>query len=670
MVFLPRRDRMRSDYAPSAMALTAANGPEPGPDEEWPFVGRSDEIGRLTQRVVGDGASVVLVGPTGVGKTRLARRLVDAAVGAGLVGAQVTASRTAAEIPFGAIAGLVPAALEQTAGSVDSRADLVYRCVTALAGAVAGRGLVLLVDDGHLLDGASATVLQQAVAAGACRLVMTVRQGEPAHDAVVSLWKDGLALRHDIEGLSESEIGDLLQAGLGDPVERATVARLEAQCQGNVLFLRELVRGAQRVGTLVHEGHLWRLTGPPSLSDRLIELIEARLGDLAVPERELLEVVAYGQPLGPAELAALVDMQLAEEQDRRGFLVSAQDGRRLSIRTAHPLYADALLARLPAVRLRRIARVLADVAEGAGARRRDDVLRVAQWRLAGGGARPDLMLRAATAARWSYDFPLAERLARAAQTDGAGFEAALLVGQLAFLQGRGEEAEAAFAALVATAGDDAQRARVALGRLDCAIFLGQIDAGLRIAEEAEAQIGDPLWRDEVTARRSGLLLAAAGPRAALDVAAPLLERADGRGLVYACLVACLALGRLGRCQEAVAVADRGLAAQLRLQAALEYYPWLHTYFRGDALLYAGWFDEAEALAREEYDLAVQQRSTEAQAYFGFQLAKLAVERGDVELGARQAREAGALFRQLGRPGSPRALPGRARGQPGHQRQHA
>src|SRR5581483_2573760 len=166
MVFLPGPDRMRSDYAPSAMALTAANRPEPGSDDEWPFVGRSDEIGRLMQRVVGDAASVVLVGPTGVGKTRLARRVVDGAVDAGLACAQVTASRTAAEIPFGAIAGLVPAALEQTAGSVDSRADLVHRCVTALAlaAAEAGAALVLLVDDGHLLDGASATVLQQAVA--------------------------------------------------------------------------------------------------------------------------------------------------------------------------------------------------------------------------------------------------------------------------------------------------------------------------------------------------------------------------------------------------------------------------------------------------------------------------------------------------------------------------
>jgi ATP/maltotriose-dependent transcriptional regulator MalT len=630
------------------MAL-ASTDRSPSPDEEWPFTGRVNELDRLTGNILTEGSSIVLVGATGVGKTRLARRLLDRAARAGLATAAVTASRTAAEIPFGALASLIPKALEQPAGSVDTRADFLHRCVAALASDEEGRPKVLLVDDGHLLDTASATVLHQAVATRACRLIMTIRLGEAMHDLVVSLWKDGLAVRHEIGGLSEPEIGDLLHAALGDPVDRATVARLARQCEGNVLFLRELVRGAVRSGTLAHEDHLWRLTGPPRLSDRLIELVEARLGDLTVPERELLEVVAFGQPLSSAEVGALSEERVAEELERRGFLVSTQDGRRLTIRTAHPLYAEALLARLPAIRIRRIARVLADVVEGTGARRRDDVLRVAQWRLEGGGVRPDLMLRAATAARWSYDFPLAERLARAALADGVGFEAGLLVGQLAFLQGRGEEAEAELSALAPAAENDAQRARVALARLDCAIFLGQIDTGLQIAEETEAQLADAVWRDQVTARRSGLLLAAAGPRAALDVAVPLLERSEGRGLVWGCLVACLGLGRLGRLDEAIAVADRGHAAQLQLQAALEYYPWLHTYFRGDALIYGGAFDQAEAVARQEYDLAVQQGSTEAQAYFGFQLAKLAVERGDVEFGARQAREAGALFRELGRP---------------------
>jgi hypothetical protein len=48
----------------------------------------------------------------------------------------------------------------------------------------------------------------------------------------------------------------LLALSLGDPVDRATVARLAAQCDGNVLYLRELVRRARRAGVLVNDDHL------------------------------------------------------------------------------------------------------------------------------------------------------------------------------------------------------------------------------------------------------------------------------------------------------------------------------------------------------------------------------------------------------------------------------
>jgi DNA-binding CsgD family transcriptional regulator len=259
------------------------------------------------------------------------------------------------------------------------------------------------------------------------------------------------------------------------------------------------------------------------------------------------------------------------------------------------------------------------------------------------------MLRAAATARWAYDFPLAERLARAARDDGAGFEAALLAAQLAYLQGRGLEAEQALAPLAVSARDDVQRGRVALARLECAIFLGHIDDGLRIAEDAEERIADEGWRDQVTARRAGLLLAARGPQATADVAVPLMRRSEGRALVWACLAASIALGRLGRLAEAVAAADTGYAAQLALPASLEYYPWLHVYFRGDALIYGGAFDAASEAASERYEAAVRDGSSEARAYFGFQLAKAVGERGDVERAIRYSREAALLLRDLGRP---------------------
>ena len=59
----------------------------------------------------------------------------------------------------------------------------------------------------------------------------------------------------------------------------------------------------------------------------------------------------------------------------------------------------------------RIARSLVEATEKTGGRRREDTLRIAWWGFEAGLPRPRLMLAVARAARWRYDFPLAERLA-------------------------------------------------------------------------------------------------------------------------------------------------------------------------------------------------------------------------------------------------------------------
>ena len=191
---------------------------------------------------------------------------------------------------------------------------------------------------------------------------------------------------------------------------------------------------------LCDDGGVWRLIRPLSPSDRLVELVEASLKELTADERSLLELVCVGEPLG--SVVELTDRTVVAKLERRGLIVTRMDGRRLETRIGHPLYSDVLLARLSPLEARFLARSLAEAVEGTGARRREDALRVASWRLEGGGARPDLMLAAAATARWRFDFPLAERLARAAIEAGAGFDAAvLLAAQLAGLQGRVADAE-------------------------------------------------------------------------------------------------------------------------------------------------------------------------------------------------------------------------------------
>jgi DNA-binding CsgD family transcriptional regulator len=233
---------------------------------------------------------------------------------------------------------------------------------------------------------------------------------------------------------------------------------------------------------------------------------------------------------------------------------------------------------------------------------------------------------------------------------GGGFDPALLVAQLASLEGRGDEAEQGLAALADEAGDDRQRGLVACARLDNLVFhMGRIDAGVAMAEEAEGRIADPAWRDELAAKRASVIDGVYGPRAGAAVALPLLERAGGRAFVWASIITAYSTGRMGRLTEAQAIAERGYEAHRALTEPFDWHPWTHIFFRAEALAHEGRFREAEALTTEQYQRALDEKSPEAQAWFAWQLAKTVAARGWPRTAAVHARAAAALYRELGRP---------------------
>jgi len=621
--------------------------------EDWPLVGREAELSQLVDLLTdGRARGAVLVGAAGMGKTRLAQECLATAKRLGFATTRVTAMKAAAGIPFGAMAPLLQLAHTVEGAAIDDRADLLRRLSTALVGQARPHRLCLLVDDAHLLDDASATLVHQLAATSDSFVLATVRSPDPMPDPVLALWKDGLAERIELSGLTSAAIGELLTTALGDPVDPATAARLTRRCQGNVMFLRELVAGALVDGSLSAEGGMWHQIGNFVPSDRLVDLVEARLAGLGTAERTMLELVSFGEPLGRAELTTLGDAQVAERLEREGLLVSDRSGRRLEIRLAHPLYGDVIRGRTPALRVAELSRVLAETVEATGARRREDPLRVATWRLEGGGATPEVMLAAAWEARRRFAFPLAERLATAALEAGAGFEAELLTVQLAGLQGRTTGVDARLAALAASASTDEQLARVAITRLDrLAFHLAEVSKGLEVAEETERAITDPRWRDEVRARRAAALLMvrSGGPRAATEAVEPLLDRATGSTKVWACTVAAYSLGRAGRLHRALEVADEGYRIQREIGASVGWYPWIHLYHRGEAMAHLGDLREANELATQQYEQAISEGSIESQAFFAWQRASRVETEGRVMTATLHAREASVLFGQLGRP---------------------
>src|SRR6516164_2499512 len=125
------------------------------------------------------GGGVLLVGPAGVGKTALARALQNdnqrvrpAPLDPNTVDREwLIATATGPTIPFGAFGPLVPQVGGRPATLTGPRPDpasfdllqTVRRAVLARAGE---RDLVLVVDDAHRLDEASATLVFQLVSSG------------------------------------------------------------------------------------------------------------------------------------------------------------------------------------------------------------------------------------------------------------------------------------------------------------------------------------------------------------------------------------------------------------------------------------------------------------------------------------------------------------------------
>lgn len=423
-----------------------------------PLVGRDRELAALTQAVRDTtGGGALIAGPAGVGKTRLSQEVAAACEAAGhrLIVARPAATNS--RLPLSGLAGLLPAPMDT------AEAGLVERALHPLRALTAAAGTVLVVDDVHQLDEVSATVVHQLVAERAATLLATMRTDAAVPVAVTGLWKDRGVRRVDLEPLSPSDTDALIGAALDGPVEGRTVRQLSTASGGNPLFLRELLISALEAGGLDQADGVWRLTAPLGRAPRLVELLRDRLSVGQPAERDALEILALGEPLPLSVAADLVGEATLEMLERRGLVTVATAGRRRVFRLSHPLYGELLRADLPELARRRHSRRLADGLDGTGARRGEDVMRVALWRLDGGGTvHPDRMLQAADQASLVREYALAERLARHAYDSGGGVAAGLTEVRALLCLGRVDDALARCADLTGKAATDAERVEVAV----------------------------------------------------------------------------------------------------------------------------------------------------------------------------------------------------------------
>jgi DNA-binding CsgD family transcriptional regulator len=447
----------------------------------WPFVGRGIDLEDLEALLDDrDVRAVVLTGDAGVGKTRLAQEFMAVAADRGHATALAFASASAATVPLSTLGTFIPTRLQGL-----PPAKLFAQVQDLVRESSADRRLVLLVDDVDLLDTVSLALVASLVDAGLALLVATLRRGASAPDVVERWWRSGGGVQREVGQLTPVQVDGLLHLALSGPLEVATRQAFLERSGGNPLYLRELILGALEARALAPRDGTWVLTGTLAASSGLAAVVQARLAELSEPERAAMNLLALCQPLGLDSMLAQHAAEVVEQLEVRGLVVVSVSERRTEVSITHPLQAEVIREGMPLLRRRALLLEQVERTETCGARRRDDALRLAVWRLdATGTADVDLLLRAALLAKYGHDMTLVGRLARAALVLEPHPTASALLAESLAETGHPEAAEAIYGEAAANA-DGVTGTLLTLPRAANLYFsLAQPDRSLELLDEA------------------------------------------------------------------------------------------------------------------------------------------------------------------------------------------
>ncbi|HKA83184.1 MAG TPA: LuxR C-terminal-related transcriptional regulator [Acidimicrobiales bacterium] len=608
-------------------------------------MGRGDEVA-LAQESLRRNSCVVLAGASGVGKTRLAREVLAATATRGATPQWVAATRSAGTVALGAFAHLVPGESLAIGEGQDRRAVIFDAIVRAIEHQSAQGRPVVGVDDAHLLDDASATLVHLLVTAGAARVVVTVRSGEPTPDPVVALWKDEQALRIEVQPLSRLEVSELLVATLRGTVDGATARRLFDVTRGNALFLRELVEEGIASGGLSEEAGVWRWDGPLSAGVRLRDLIAERLGGLDEPERDALELVALGEPLADPVVGRLVPDEVLRRLERRRVVdVGVVEGR-IELRLAHPLFGDVLLHDASPRRVDDCRRQLADAWGDETTLAPDEVLRVATWRAAvGDQSNPGVLYAGAHRASVLGDDVTSEWLARIVHAAAPTAATGMLLGEALSALGRHDEALDVWQAALDLPGSKAEQAQVAAAIAGVVAWrLDRPDEARRVLRETAGQLSDPVALDLLTSYEALLAsLGAPTSTAAIAIAEAELARADlsVSSRLRAQLSAAAGWVDAGKIDRAIEATQEAMRVAMHEQlSGLALY---HAMSLAQALVLAGRVSEADALVELGHEASLTSHAEVARGAWCFLRGVLAVFRGRPHVAVATLRESDLLL---------------------------
>jgi hypothetical protein len=235
-------------------------------------------------------SGILIGGAEGVGKSRIAREALSAVASQGSETRWTVGTSPGRAIPLGAFTAWAPSGVTDTV-------QLLRGVIESLTAASSGTKVVVGVDDVHLLDDLSTFVVHQIVQQGAAKVILTVRDDEPIPAAIQAIWTAGQFDRLDLEQLSLGQTTALLSAALEGSVDADAAQRLWKLTRGNVLYLRNIVEQEVADGRIVQQGGYWRWIGDPVVPRGLVGLVESRIGAVATPVSDVIDVLAVGEPI-------------------------------------------------------------------------------------------------------------------------------------------------------------------------------------------------------------------------------------------------------------------------------------------------------------------------------------------------------------------------------------
>jgi DNA-binding CsgD family transcriptional regulator/tetratricopeptide (TPR) repeat protein len=339
------------------------------------FVGRVRELGELERAVdaarAGSGATVLVAGEAGIGKTRLASELAGRARAAGfeiLLGRSIDLVGT--ELPFQPfVEALRPLGqpLRADGSTPGSQLRVFEDTLARVTDRAATAPVLLVLEDLHWADTSSLDLLvflahnldDRQVLLLATYRADELSSAERMRRLAEGIRRSGSALLLELGPLESEELTTLLTARSDSPLAAALTDTIAARSEGNPFFAEELLAAASD-----QRGEL-----PRGLRDLLLQ----RVYRLDGQTQSLLQVAsAVGRDVGYALLCAVAGLREAEvrrslhQAVEHGVLVADQPTN--SFRFRHALLAEAIYTTiLPGEREELHARIADELARSGAA---------------------------------------------------------------------------------------------------------------------------------------------------------------------------------------------------------------------------------------------------------------------------------------------------------------